>query len=67
MVHKCLPYFGNVSGSKTIFGVFFVEFWIFEHNFGYLKSSDFDENLHGGSPGHKIFPVKILYTVFRLI
>ena len=36
MVHRCLPHYGNVSGSKTIFGFFFPEFWIFERNFWYL-------------------------------
>ena len=60
MVHRCLPYHGNVSGPKTIFGYFFQEFWIFEGNFWYFKCSDFDEILHGGSPWYEVSPVKIL-------
>ena len=39
-----------MSQAQRRFLVFFPEFWIFEHNFWYLKCSDFDEISHGGSP-----------------
>ena len=59
MVHTSLPYYGNVSGLKTIFEVFFSQFLIFEHNFWHLKCSDLDEILTGGRPWCEVPPVKI--------
>ena len=59
MVHPSLPYYGNVSGLKTIFEVFFFQFLFFERNFWHLKCSDLDEILQGGSPLCKVPPVKI--------
>ena len=49
MVHTGLQYYGNVSGPKSIFGVIFFQFLIFERSFWYLKCSDFDGILHGTS------------------
>ena len=59
MVHTSLPYYGNVSGLKTIFEVFFFQFLIFEHIFWHLKSSDFYEIFTGGRPWCEVPPVKI--------
>ena len=55
-----LPYYGNVSSSKTIFGVIFFQFLIFVRNFGNIQGSDLDEILHGGSPWCEVPPIKIL-------
>ena len=59
MVHTSLQYYGNVSGPKTIFGVIFFQFLIFERNFWYLKCSDLAEILHGGSTWCEVPPVEI--------
>ena len=59
MVHTSLPYYGNVSGLKTIFEVFFFQFLFFEQNFLHLKCSDLDEILTGGRPWCEVPPVKI--------
>ena len=59
MVYTSLPYYSNVTSSKTIFGVIFVLFLIFDRNFWYLNCSDLNEILHGGSPWYQVPPVKI--------
>ena len=60
MVHTGLQYYGNVSGPKSIFGVIFFQFFIFERSFWYLKCSDFDEILHGTSTWCEVPTVRIL-------
>ena len=60
MVHTSLPYYGNATSSKTIFGLIFFHFLTFVQNFGHLKCSDLEEILHGSSAWCEVPPIKIL-------
>ena len=60
MVHTSLPYYGNATSSKTIFGVIFFQFLTFVQNFGHLKCSNLEEILHGSSAWCEVPPIKIL-------
>ena len=59
MVYTSLPYHRNVFSSKTISGVIFIQYFIFQNNFWYLTCSDLEEILHGIGAWCEVPPIKI--------